>query len=54
MEKIKNDTIHESIHEDQCVVVDDIKLVEDLITDNFKDRVTQLMSEYADVMEALS
>ena len=54
MENIKKDTIHESMHEDQCAVVEDIKLVEDLITDDFKDRVNQLMSEYADVMEALS
>ena len=54
MENIKKDIIHESMHEDQCAAVKDIKLVEDLITDNFKDRVSQLMSEYADVMEALS
>ena len=54
MEKIKKDTIHESIHEDQCAVIEDTKLTEDLITDNFKYRVNQLMSEYADVMEALS
>ena len=54
MEKIKEDTIHERIHDDRCVAVKDIKLVEDLITDNFKDRANQLMSEYADIMEALS
>lgn len=53
MENIKKDIIHESIHEDQYAVIENIKLAEDLITDNFKYRVNQLISEYADVMEAL-
>ena len=50
MENIKKDIIHESMHENQYAVIEDTKLTED---DNFKYRVNQLISEYADVMEAL-
>lgn len=48
MEKIKNYNIYESMHNDQYATM------EHVITDNFKYRVSQLISEYADVMEALS